>query len=111
VTEPWADRWTDGLDGELRADALDVLRDVLEWRLTGLRWTAVTAALEAMSAALPSGDVASFRAAVYELELAGPLRATGFGDTPSVDPPLPVREEVNELILILDGRQVVEPEE
>ena len=34
------------LDVELRADALDVLRDVLEWRLVGPRWAAVEEALD-----------------------------------------------------------------
>jgi hypothetical protein len=94
----------DTLDDELREDALDVLRDALQWRLTGPRWARVETAVEAVTSALRSGDVAALRTAVYELELAGPVRATGLGDTPVVDAPEPVREEINELIYTLDGR-------
>jgi hypothetical protein len=93
----------DVLDGELRADALDVLRDALQWRLTGRRWSVVEAAVGAVTASWRAGDVATLRAAVYELELAGPVRATAVGDTPVVDPPEPVREQINELIFELDG--------
>jgi hypothetical protein len=93
----------DVLGDELRADALDVLRDALEWRMSSARWTAVAAGIEALSTAVRSGDVARSQAAVYELELCGPVRASGFGDPP-VPAPEPVREEINELVHTLDGR-------
>ncbi|MGH3566596.1 MAG: CATRA system-associated protein [Pseudonocardia sp.] len=92
------------LDDESRTDALDVLRDALEWRLTEARWGSVAAAVGALVAALRSGDVDAFREAVSDLELAGPVRATGFGDTPTVPAPAPVRDEINELIHTIDGR-------
>lgn len=98
------------LDVELRVDALDVLRDVLEWRLVGPRWAAVEEALEAMTAALRRGDVAAFRTAVYELELSGPTRAVEFPRVPVVEPPPPVIDEVNELVYTLDGRNAPPPE-
>jgi hypothetical protein len=98
----------DALEAELRGDALAVLQDALEWRLTGPRWAAVAEAVEAVTSALRTGDVEALRAAVYDLELAGPVRATGFGDTPVVDAPEPVREEINELIHTLDGRAATE---
>lgn len=91
------------LDGELRADALDVLWEAVEWRLTGRLWSSVEAVVAALTGAWRSGDIVALRAAVYELELAGPVRATAIGDTPIVEPPDPVREEINELIFALDG--------
>jgi CATRA-Associated Small Protein len=92
------------LDDETRQDALNVLADALEWRLTETRWSLVAEALGMLTAAVRSGDVGAFRHAVYELELAGPGRATGFGDTPTVPAPKPVLEEINELIHTVDGR-------
>jgi len=92
------------LDSELRGDALAVLHDALQWRLTDARWGAVAQAVHAVAEALQSGNADAFRAAVYDLELAGPVRATGIGNTPIVPPPGPVREEINELIQSMGGR-------
>ncbi len=92
----------DGLDDELRADAINVLRDALEWRLTGPRWSAVETAVAVVTAAWRAGDVAALREAVYELELAGPVRATGIGDTPVVPPAEPVRDDINQMIFELE---------
>jgi len=96
------------LDGQLREDALDVLVDASTWQLAGPRWDAVAAAIGALAVALRSADVRGVRTAVYDLELAGPPRATGVGDTPVVPAPEPVREEINELIHTLDGRSAAE---
>jgi len=95
-------------DKELREDAVDVLRDALAWRLEPARWAVVAAAVDALTGALQAGDVDAVRAAVYELELAGPVRAGGFGETPVVEAPVPVREEINELIHALDGRSAAQ---
>lgn len=92
------------LDQELREDALDVLRDALVWQLEPARWTAVDAAVDALAAALRAADVEAVRAAVYGLELAGPVRAVVVGDNPLVEAPEEVREEINELVRTLDGR-------
>jgi hypothetical protein len=92
------------LGAEGHADALNVLRDATKWRLTSARWGVVANAVRAMAAALVSGDVRAFRDAVSDLELAGPVRATRVGDTPTVPAPEPVLEEIYELIHTVDGR-------
>jgi hypothetical protein len=99
--------WT-GLPDELREDALDVLRDAREWRLPGARWDSVVAEVRSVAAALVSMDIEAVRRAVYNLELAGPVRAIPVGATPVGEPPEPVRDEINELIHTLDGRATSE---
>jgi len=79
------DQAPDGLDEVLRLDALEVLRDALQWRLTGSRWAAVVT----MRSALGAGDIEALRGAVYKLELAGPIRVASFGDVPITEPPEP----------------------
>jgi hypothetical protein len=96
------------VDEELREDAVDVLRDALAWRLPPARWAAVAAAVDALSVAVRTGDMEAVRAAVAELELAGPVRAISFGETPVVEAPAPVREEINALVCALDGRATVD---
>lgn len=91
------------LDRETRDDALDVLRDALQWRLADQRWAAIRAAVDALRAAVRAGDADGARSAVAELELLGPVRATPVGRAPTVPPPDPVREEINELVHTLDG--------
>ncbi len=90
------------LDDEVRADALDVLTDALQWRLTEARWAAFRTAVGTLAAALRAGDGEAVRAAVAELELLGPVRATPIGREPVVPAPEPVREEINELVHALD---------
>jgi hypothetical protein len=97
-------------DAALREDALDVLHCALEWRLDAGRWTAVSAAVEALASGLQAGEVEAVRASMNELELAGPVRAVAVGDVATVEPPEPVREEINELIHTLDGRDIPEEE-
>lgn len=86
------------LDARLREDALDVLRDAMEWRLTARRWITVADALARLDAALLAGDPDAVRERVYELELSGPVRATGIQEDPTVDPPEPVRPRLNALV-------------
>jgi hypothetical protein len=93
------------LHQELREDALDVLRGALRWRLEPARWAGVEAAVDALAAASRNRDVDAIGTAVHELELAGPVRARGVEDTP-IDVPEGVREEINELIYTLDGRDI-----
>ena len=91
------------LDAELRRDALDVLRDATAWTLPDTRWSSITDIVRTLSGAWRAGDRALLRESVYELELAGPVRATPIGTrTLLVAAPEPVREEINELILVLD---------
>jgi CATRA-associated small protein len=51
------------LDASLLADALDVLQNVVQWRLTATRWATVCSALDAMRAAYDAGDVDAVRKA------------------------------------------------
>lgn len=98
------------LDREVRADALDVLGDVLRWYMTSERWDTVRFAVRDLAVAVDNGDAASVRTAVAELELLGPVRATRFGSTPTVPPTEPVRDEINELVRTLDGRTPSSPQ-
>ena len=91
------------LDATLRADALDVLQDVLQWRLTATRWATVRVALDAMRAAYDAGDVDALREAVYDLELAGPVRANSLAGEEVGEPPAPVYDVANRLQHDLSG--------
>ena len=77
----------------------------------------MAAAIETLSASLAAGDVAAFRAAVYDLELAGPVRALGFGETAPVEAPVDLLEEVEriqeamELIHSVNGHALPAPKE
>lgn len=92
-----------------REDALDVLRDALRaWQLTAGGWKVVEQAVDALGAALVVGDTAAFREAVCDLEQVGPIRATSFGQEPTVSAPdEPVRERINELIHSLEDPRSV----
>lgn len=90
---------------DAREDALDVLRDALVWRLTGGHWQTVEQALEAMAEALAADDKVAFRAAVCDLEVAGPVRAVPVEDASTLPAPQQVRERINELVHTLDGSQ------
>ncbi len=93
------------LDGPLREDALDVLRDAFGGQLTELRWNAVAEAEAALAAALRAGDRDAARAAVDDLELTGAVRATRAGgpNPRAVPVPEPLNDVVNELIQTIDG--------
>jgi hypothetical protein len=91
------------VDEELREDALDVLRDALTWRLEPARWAVVAQRVDALAVAVAAGDAEAVRAAVDDLERAGPVRAGGVGEPP-VEVPSPVRAGLTELIRTLDGR-------
>ena len=88
---------------DVRAEALDVISDALQWRLADARWQAVEQVLVAMDAALTAGDLAALAAATADLELAGPLRITRIGTPPVLPPPPPIRDRLNQLVYSLDG--------
>lgn len=90
------------LDDEVRTDALDVLTDALQWRMTEPRWAAIRVAVDALAAAVRTGDTEAAQAAVADLELLGPVRATPIGHEPLVPAPDPVRDEINELVRAMD---------
>jgi hypothetical protein len=91
------------LDAALRAEALDVLHDVVQWRLTEPRWATVRTALDAMRAAFDAGDVEALRAAVHALELAGPVRANSLNGPPVEGVAQPVYDVANGLVHDLSG--------
>jgi hypothetical protein len=79
-TEPNAPSgWDSENSREIRAEALEVLAEMLEWRLTDARWLAVEQIISTMSAAAEKGDVDAFAAAASDLELAAPFRINPIG--------------------------------
>ena len=86
------------MDDEQAREAAAVLRHVADWELAPSRWDLVDGLLDAMEAALDSGDAEALAAATADLELAGPVRIVRIGSSqPSAAPPL-IRERVNQLI-------------
>ena len=87
-------RW----DEETLEDALDVLGDLLQWRLPSPRWEQIGSILDRMGQAFAAGDDEGLRDATSQLELHGPVRANRIG-TKDVDGPDPsVTERQNRLI-------------
>jgi hypothetical protein len=110
----------DGLDDTEPADtrqqaeseALEILHDVLDWRLTAGRWNLVGQIIGSMATAQAQGDLADLRRATIELELLSPVRIIKLGETPvppPEPPPEPLREQVNHLIHSL-GADPANPE-
>jgi hypothetical protein len=85
-------------DAEARADALDVLNDLLEWRLAPQRWERVEQIVDSLVEAIAAGDGDALREATAELELAGPVRITRIGSTPLLPAPERVRDRANHLV-------------
>jgi hypothetical protein len=95
---------SDSGDGaDVRAEALDVVSDALQWRLADARWQVIEQVLIAMDAALAAADLDALAAATADLELSGPLRITRIGATPVVPPTPPVRDLLNRLVFSLGG--------
>src|SRR5689334_11872934 len=95
--------WNPADTASVRAEALDVISDVLSWRLAGTRWVAIEQVLAAMDAALAAGDVTALATATTDLELAGPVRITRIGADPVVPPPPAIRDRLNQLVHSLGG--------
>ncbi|MGP4115440.1 CATRA system-associated protein [Streptomyces sp. 4N509B] len=83
-------------DDGLRAEALDLLREVGAWRLGRHQWGVAERRLAAMADALARGEVRAFRGALYDLELI-PQRAVRLEDDVLSAPP-PVRERLDEIM-------------
>lgn len=98
----------DTLDEETRADAVDVLSDLLHWRLAPQRWERIAESVGSLAAALTDGDVDAVRRAVADLELAGPVRATRIGSVPLTSAPAPLHEQANHLVYALTREQAAE---
>ncbi|MFM9700228.1 CATRA system-associated protein [Streptomyces europaeiscabiei] len=91
------------IDDETRTDVLDVLGDLLEWRLSPQRWDRVQALVDALADALTAGDGDGVRDVTAELELSGPVRITRIGADPVIPAPLHTRDQANHLVHALSG--------
>jgi hypothetical protein len=91
-------------DPQARAEAAELLADVLDWRLPANRWAEVGQLVSVLAAASAEDSAVALREAMMELELAGPVRVTRIGAADEAQqgpPPEPVRERVNRLIYAL----------
>jgi CATRA-Associated Small Protein len=102
-------RWDSGDMQEIRADALDVVTDALQWRLAEERWQKIEDILTAMDGALENGDANAIAATTADLELAGPLRIILIG--PAAGPTPVARDLLNKMVHSLGGVTVQEPED
>ncbi len=87
-----------GADPGTRGAAIEVLEYIVQLEMTPARWERLTELIDIAIQAATAGDRDGLRQATVELELAGPVRITRIGDSPSVPPPQGVRERVNHLI-------------
>lgn len=91
------------LDDDTRQDAVEVLRDCAQWRLSPARWTQVDAILGKADAALRTADLTALIAAVDELALASPFRVSRISKPEADQPVSPARQErLNRLVHALD---------
>jgi hypothetical protein len=84
-------------------DALTTVRLVPRWQLPADQWPGVLDALAELEAALASGRPGSVRKALRVLEARGPHRLAAItsgseSQTSSPEPPVAVRELVNQLV-------------
>ncbi|GAA0986344.1 hypothetical protein GCM10009555_063560 [Acrocarpospora macrocephala] len=88
---------------QITADALDSLRDVLDWRSTPAHWAKISRIIDAMATALERNDLAGLRTATIELDLASPYRVlkVGEGDDSAPDH---VHEQTVRLIHTLEPK-------
>ena len=103
--------WNSDDPADVRAEALDVVSDALQWQLADARWQTIEQTLDVMAAAIEAGDAGALTAATADLELAGPLRITRIGAAPIVPPPPPVRDRLNRLVHALGGTVLADREE
>jgi hypothetical protein len=79
------------------SEALEILHDILAWRLTPGRWQLVGQIISSMATARAQGDLEDLRRATIDLELVSPVRVIKLGEE-QAPPPEPLREQVNHLI-------------
>jgi CATRA-Associated Small Protein len=94
-------------DAEWRAareQAVEVLRDALEWNLPEWRWKDAGEAISDISAAVSAARLDALWRAIGGLDLCGTPRVAGrLGDTPSLPAPVAVRDRIAELVDALTG--------
>ncbi len=91
---------TDGTPGadDRDADIVEVLRDVLEWRLSAARWPQVEQVLAVLRTALADDDADLVMQALTDLELCGPVRVKRLGEQELGPASAQMREVVVEMI-------------
>lgn len=82
--------------------AAEILADAKVWRLVRESWDEFEQGLQAMEDALAAGDLAAFRRAVGDVEMAGPHRISGLEDSAMLPLPEEHRERLDELVHVLD---------
>ncbi|WP_093088317.1 CATRA system-associated protein [Pseudonocardia oroxyli] len=92
------------MDADERAEALDLAREALGWRLPARRWVQVDRAVQALAEALAQRDDVAFRRNARELALSGPGRAADPDDPPRELASPPTRERLARLVHTLDGK-------
>jgi hypothetical protein len=99
------------IDEESTAEALEALGDLAEWQLPAERWDRVAAIIEVLIHTYTDRDGPAFRNAIIDLEMAGPVRITRIGATPTVPPPQRVRDRANHLVHSLAqlSRDAIDP--
>jgi hypothetical protein len=95
---PWTRMGDDPMNDGQAQETVDVLRQVADWELAPPRWERVSVLLDAVQAALSSGDAEALAAALIDLEMAGPVRIVRIGSAQPSAPPPKIRERVNQLI-------------
>lgn len=73
-------------------EALELVSDVLLWKLQESRWEQVLAAIAEVAEAVEAGSLDVLWRGIADLELCSPLRvSTGLGDTPRLPATRPIR--------------------
>lgn len=93
---------TDRSEQLILEDAVNVLQDVLQWHLSPARWEAIGAVIEVMEA--DTADLDAISDGTSQLEMAGPVRITRIGSTPTEPPPQKIQERLNTLVEKLSGK-------
>ncbi|MFD3589818.1 CATRA system-associated protein [Streptomyces sp. NPDC058683] len=91
------------IDDETRTDVVEVLGDLLEWKLSPQRWDRVQALVDALADAVAAGDGDGVRDVTAELELSGPVRISRVGSDPVIPAPSHTRDVANHLVHSLGG--------
>lgn len=81
------------LDEDTRQEAIDILRNCAQWRLSSAWWDHIDTVLDDVDAALRARDMTAFTAAVDELVLASPVRVSRISKPESDQPASPSRQE------------------
>lgn len=82
-----------GLDEDSRQEAVEVLRNCAQWRLSPAWWGRIDTILDGADTALRTRNMNAFTAAIDELALASPFRVSRISKPDSGQPASPARQE------------------